>query len=157
MKTLWRLSQILLMAGGWALAASSLHLVRGPGNIPYVGKLLLVPKQQLSFRQIWVDLTTASPEQLADHHAILHRLRALGHEETVEQAIEMATQRASGAGAVSSGPRAVPARSMVAEPIQPAADMPAADPTEGNRRAATQPAAPAAHKPSIFDDFPAGR
>lgn len=154
MRTLLRLSFLLLMAGGWALAASALHLVRAPGSLPYVGKLLLVPKQQVSFSQTWVDLTTATPEELADNHAVLQRLRGLGHEETVDRAIEMAAQRASAAPAVSNGPRPVPARSLLDERVKPAADITPPAAPQDLKGPTTQPAAPAAHNPSIFDDFP---
>jgi len=65
MKRAFRLVVLLLLVGGWALAAAAVHVVRAPGDLPYVGHIAVLPKEQLSFRQIYVDTTAWTAQDLA--------------------------------------------------------------------------------------------
>ncbi len=78
MKTSFRLFVFLLLVGGWALAAASLHVVRTPGAIPKVGMVRVVPKANLTYSQTWLDTTKWTSADLDSHAAFKHRLEDAG-------------------------------------------------------------------------------
>ena len=64
--------------GGWALAAASLHVVRGPGSMlhGYVPvNVQIVPKNTLSFKEIYIDTTKWSAADVAAHETFVNRLK----------------------------------------------------------------------------------
>lgn len=65
MKKLLKLLVAVLFVGGWALAASAVHVVRTPGPIPYIGSLKVVPKDQLGYCRTFVDTTHWSAADIA--------------------------------------------------------------------------------------------
>src|SRR4051812_6189063 len=64
--------------GGWALAASSLHVVRAPGSMLW-GKVPLnvqfVPKNNLTFKDTWIDTTRWSVADVESHPDFVQRLK----------------------------------------------------------------------------------
>ena len=66
-----------LMFGGWALAAASLHVVKSPGSMVY-GKVpfnvQLVTKNNLTFRDTYVDTSKWSVSDLDAHKDVVARL-----------------------------------------------------------------------------------
>ena len=77
--------------GGWALAAASLHVVRGPGTMlwGYVPvNVQLVPKTNLTFNETYVDTTKWSAADVAAHPAFVERLHQANKSDLVKQASE---------------------------------------------------------------------
>jgi hypothetical protein len=75
--------------GGWALAAASLHVVRGPGTMlwGYVPvNVQLVPKTNLTFTDTYVDTTKWSAADVAAHPAFVERLHQANKLDLVKQA-----------------------------------------------------------------------
>ncbi|MGA2497623.1 MAG: hypothetical protein ABSH20_07765 [Tepidisphaeraceae bacterium] len=78
MKTFFRLFVFLLLVGGWALAAASLHIVRTPGMIPKLGMLHFVPKTDLTYSETWLDTTKWTSADVDNHAAFKDRLDKAG-------------------------------------------------------------------------------
>jgi hypothetical protein len=74
MKKLFLFVTFLMLIAGWALAAASLHVVRTAGPVPKVGGLALVPKDRLTYRETYVDVTAWTDEQLAAHPSLGRKL-----------------------------------------------------------------------------------
>jgi hypothetical protein len=74
MKKLFLFVMFLMLIAGWALAAASLHVVRTAGPIPKVGGVALVPKDRLTYRETYVDVTAWTDEQLAAHPSLGRKL-----------------------------------------------------------------------------------
>lgn len=74
MKKLILFVVFLFLIAGWALAAASLHVVRTAGPIPKVGGLALVPKDRLTYRETWLDVTTWTDAQVAAHPSLGRKL-----------------------------------------------------------------------------------
>lgn len=85
MKTLFRIFVLLLLLGGWALAAASLHLVRTTGPVPWVGNLILMPKDHLGYRETYADARNWTPADLASHPAIINRLQELRRTDVLDR------------------------------------------------------------------------
>lgn len=75
MKTTFRLLIAFLLVGGWALAAAAVHVVRTPGPIPYVGNLVLIPKDHLSYRQTYMDTQHWSEADYAAHPRVAEKVK----------------------------------------------------------------------------------
>jgi hypothetical protein len=75
MKALFKLFVFAFLLGGWALAASALSLVRSPNGECAMGRLTLMPKEHLTFRQTWVDTTKWTDADAAAHPYIATRLK----------------------------------------------------------------------------------
>ena len=76
--------------GGWALAAASLHVVRAPGKMfhDYVPlNVQLVTKNNLTFKDTWVDTTKWSAADVAGHPAVVERLNQTNRLDLVKQAM----------------------------------------------------------------------
>ncbi len=69
MKTFIRIVVLLLLVGGWGLAASSLHLVRTQKD-----RVLLIPKQRLSLSETYVDARNWTLADVANHPAVVQRI-----------------------------------------------------------------------------------
>ena len=76
MKKLFLFVTFLMLIAGWALAAASLHVVRTAGPIPKIGGLALVPKDRLTYRETWLDVTTWTDADLAAHPSLGRKLTA---------------------------------------------------------------------------------
>ena len=78
MKSFFRLIAFCLLVGGWALASASLYLVRSPGGkFEQIGKLALVPKDHLTYRDTYVDTRHWSSGDLEKHACVVARLNTL--------------------------------------------------------------------------------
>ena len=84
MKKLFKLFLLVILLAGWALAASSLYLVRGPGRIAgiphteWAGRWAVITKDCLGFRDTFVDTSHWTAEDLARHPVVAQRIRESG-------------------------------------------------------------------------------
>src|ERR1041385_8641149 len=80
MRSLFRLLVLGLLVGGWALASSSLYLVRSPGGrFEKIGHLALIPKDHLTYRDTYVDTRRWTPDDLAQHACVVARINSTHH------------------------------------------------------------------------------
>ena len=70
MKKLFLFVMFLFLIAGWALAAASLHVVRTEGSIPNVGGVRLVPKEQITYRETYLDVRGWSEAKVAAHPSL---------------------------------------------------------------------------------------
>jgi hypothetical protein len=73
MKRIFRLIVALLLVGGWALAASALHVVWTADNKPVV-----IPKDRLGVRDTYVNTKAWTANDVASHPIVVKRLLATG-------------------------------------------------------------------------------
>jgi len=84
MKKLFKLFLLAILLAGWALAASSLYVVRGPGKIAgiphteWAGRWAVITKDCLGFRDTFVDTSHWTAEDLARHPVVAQRIRESG-------------------------------------------------------------------------------
>ena len=78
MKNIFRFLTLLLLVGGWALAASSLHVVNAPGRV------IVVPKDHLSFNEIYVDTREWKMEDVSAHPVVVKRLIERGKADALQ-------------------------------------------------------------------------
>src|SRR5438552_12793088 len=77
-----RLFVTLILLGGWALAASALHVV-WTGN-----KAIVIPKNRIGVRETYVNTSTWSADDVTNHPALVKRLVATGHTDAVAAAFK---------------------------------------------------------------------
>jgi len=81
MKKIFKLFLLAVLLAGWALAASALYLVRGPGKIAgipkteWAGRWALIPKDCLGWRDTFVDTSHWTAEDLGRHPVVAQRIR----------------------------------------------------------------------------------
>lgn len=78
----WRLLLLALFAAGWTLAAAALHVVVAPDSADSgeTGwKVLLLPKNRLSFTDTYADTRNWSASDAQKHKALVDRLIEAGH------------------------------------------------------------------------------
>ena len=73
MKKFFRVIVLLLLMGGWALAASALYVVRSPSGF------VVIPKDCLGYRDTYVDVSDWDLNQAALHPVVSQRLIESGH------------------------------------------------------------------------------
>jgi hypothetical protein len=78
MKTMFRAIVALLLVGGWTLAAASLHIVRAPGRV------IIVPKDHLSFHEIYIDTQTWTMNDVSTHPIVVKRLMERGKTDALQ-------------------------------------------------------------------------
>lgn len=83
MSKMFRVLVLILLAGGWTLAASAIHVVRTPGQgVPYLpeswGRVTVITKDRLGFKDTYADARKWTTADLAAHPALQTRLNALG-------------------------------------------------------------------------------
>lgn len=81
---------VAFIFGGWALAAASLHVVRGPGKMlhDYVPvNVRVVTKNDLTFRDTWVDTTKWNAADVAKHPSVVDRLEQTNKLDLLKQAM----------------------------------------------------------------------
>ena len=100
MRNLFRLLVLGLLVGGWALASSSLYLVRSPGgHFEQVGNLALIPKDHLTFRDTYVDTRKWTAEDLEKHACAVARINATHHGDLLKHvSLSASTEVALGPG-----------------------------------------------------------
>jgi hypothetical protein len=74
MKKVFRLLVAAMLVGGWGLAALSLHVVRSPGSPQWLGRITLLPKDRITWRQTWVDTTKWTSVDLVRNAAVVERI-----------------------------------------------------------------------------------
>ena len=72
MKQLFRAVTLVLLVGGWSLAASAVHVIRTPNN------LVVVPKDQIRFHDTFLDTRQWTVTDDQAHPAVVARLVHLG-------------------------------------------------------------------------------
>lgn len=87
MKSIFRFGTMLLLLGGWTLAAAALHVVNAPG------RLIVVPKDHLSFDETYVDTRAWKIEDVSKHPAIVKRLLAREKADALQHVATDATGR----------------------------------------------------------------
>ena len=106
MKKLFRLIVLVLLLGGWTVAALSLHVIRGQGRV------VVVPKKSLDFHDIYVDTTKWTLDDVAKHPAVVNRLIQNGKADLLQHVAPQATGDALTSelqDAVKRGPQVKPA------------------------------------------------
>ena len=83
MKSIFRLIVCLLLLVGWGLAALSLHVIRTPNDIP----ISLVPKENFSIRDTWVDTTKWSMEDVSQHPRFVEKLIRVGKTDLLKHVV----------------------------------------------------------------------
>src|SRR4051794_5734492 len=73
MKNITRTIVAVLLIGGWALAASSLHVVATPGH------LVVIPKDRVGIWSTYEDVRNWTLADVAAHPTVASRLIATGH------------------------------------------------------------------------------
>ncbi len=87
MRGFFRLFVFVLLVSGWSLAASALHLVRTPGEPHWLGKVMFIPKDRLTFKETYVDMRRWSPADVATHPLVVNRLAELNMNDLVSKAL----------------------------------------------------------------------
>jgi hypothetical protein len=85
MKKVFLFLMFLFLLAGWALAAASLHVVRTQGAIPKVGAILLVPKDRLTYRETYVDVSGWTSDRLANHPSLGRKIGVIRSEQAREE------------------------------------------------------------------------
>ncbi|HEV8606609.1 MAG TPA: hypothetical protein VGQ99_14640 [Tepidisphaeraceae bacterium] len=116
MKKLFKLLLVAILLGGWALAASALYLVRAPGRLAgiprteWAGKLVLIPKDCMGWRDTYVDTSRWTPTDLANHPVVVQRIKESGRKDLIshitEQGLADAGKAEVGAGGIEVKPAA---------------------------------------------------
>ena len=123
LRNTFRLFVTLMLLGGWALAASALHVV-WTGN-----KAIVIPKNRIGVRETYVNTSTWSADDVTNHPALVKRLVATGHAEAVAAAFktgdatDLATQIDA---ALAKGPTTRPADAVgdkIDKVVQKASDV----------------------------------
>ena len=87
MKTMFRFFVLVLLLGGWGLAALSLHVVRTPGKIETI-PVTIVTKDKLGVTDIYVDTTKWTLDDVAKHPAVVERLLESGKADTLKHVVD---------------------------------------------------------------------
>jgi hypothetical protein len=74
MKTFFRLIILVLFVVGWALAALSLHVVRGTAVNTGKDRWLVVPKSRLHYGDTYADVRNWTPAEIGAHPSLVRRL-----------------------------------------------------------------------------------
>jgi hypothetical protein len=88
----WRLFLLAVFAAGWGLAAAAMHVVVVPGpsdsteENPW--KVLLLPKDRLSFHDTYADTRPWTVADVEGHEALVSRLIEAGHSEHLGHILE---------------------------------------------------------------------
>ena len=77
-RKIFKLLSFVTWVGGWALAASALHVVRASDSASAGEKVVIIPKDRLHFRQTYVDMRNWSAADAANHPQFAARLTAAG-------------------------------------------------------------------------------
>jgi len=72
MKKLFRLIVLVLLLGGWTVAALSLHVIRDDKRI------VVIPKQRLDYHDTYVDTSKWTLDDVGKHPAVVMRLIETG-------------------------------------------------------------------------------
>jgi hypothetical protein len=81
MKKFFRSVVFLALVGGWALASSAVYVVRTPG------KVLVFPKNQLGYKDTYVDTRTWTLTQDREHPALVARVIQLNRTDALSHTV----------------------------------------------------------------------
>jgi hypothetical protein len=74
-KSLIRFLSVMLILGGWGLAALALHVVRTPDpSNPQESKLVVIPKNELDWKETYVDARGWTMADVSDHRMLMLRV-----------------------------------------------------------------------------------
>jgi hypothetical protein len=74
-KSLIRFLSVLMILGGWGLAALALHIVRTPDPTnPQESKLVVIPKNELDWKETYVDARNWTMADVSDHRMLMLRV-----------------------------------------------------------------------------------
>jgi hypothetical protein len=74
-KLLIRFLSVLMIFGGWGLAALAVHVVRTPDpSNTQQSKLVIVPKNELDWHDTYVDARGWTMTDVAQHQMLMHRV-----------------------------------------------------------------------------------
>jgi hypothetical protein len=82
MKKILRVLLVVLLLGGWSLAALALHVVVAPGS---PARVIVVPKNQLGIRQTYVDTRKWTIGDVSSHPEVTRRLIDAGKADALSQ------------------------------------------------------------------------
>src|SRR5947207_9775245 len=85
MKKILRVLTVVLLVGGWSLAALALHVVVAPGS---PARVIVVPKNQLGIRQTYVDTRNWTLGDVSNHPELTRRLLETGKVGALAQAVK---------------------------------------------------------------------
>jgi hypothetical protein len=105
MKKLFRMIVLVLLLGGWSLAALSLHVVRDGSRV------VVIPKARLDYHDVYVDSSKWTLDDVAKHPAVVARLIEAGKADLLQHVAPKATGDALPATletAMQRGPQSVP-------------------------------------------------
>jgi hypothetical protein len=94
MKKLFKLLLIAILLGGWVMASRSLYLVRAPGKfagIPkteWAGRFALITKDSMGWRDTYADTSHWTPTELANHAALVQRIKDSGRKDLISHLTE---------------------------------------------------------------------
>ncbi|HEY1922377.1 MAG TPA: hypothetical protein VGG44_06395 [Tepidisphaeraceae bacterium] len=75
MKSIIRFLTMVLIVGGWGLAALAVYVVRTPDpSNPQQSKLVVIPKNELDWHDTYVDARGWTMANIADHQMLMHRV-----------------------------------------------------------------------------------
>lgn len=83
MRHLFRFIVLVLLVGGWALAAASLYVVRTTGQ-----KLVVIPKDHISFQDTYVDTRAWTLDNVRQHPAVVKRIISLGKADLLANTVD---------------------------------------------------------------------
>ena len=88
MRRLFRLIVLVLLLGGWAVAALSLYVVRDGSRI------VVIPKQRLDYHDTYVDTTRWTLDDVVKHPAVVSRLMQSGKTDVLQHVVPQTTGEA---------------------------------------------------------------
>ncbi len=109
MKQMIRAVTVVLLAGGWSLAGSAVHVIRTPSNIA------IVPKDRLTFHETWVDTRKWTLDDDRAHPAVVTRLVNLGRADLLKHTLPV--DGADHSGALSAIAAAQPSPGVATSPV----------------------------------------
>ncbi len=82
MKKIFRTIFALLLVGGWALAASALHVVWTGSSV------IVIPKNHIGVRDTYVNISNWTADDVTNHPQVAQRLIATGKPEALASAFK---------------------------------------------------------------------
>jgi hypothetical protein len=83
MRHLFRFIVFVLLVGGWSLAAASLYVVRTTGQ-----KVVVIPKDHISFKDTYVDTRAWTLDNVRQHPAVVKRMIAEGKADLLANTVD---------------------------------------------------------------------
>jgi hypothetical protein len=146
---------LLLLGGGWVLAAASVYVLRIDGPIPWLGGIALVTKPQLDFQETFHNVRDWTVVETIQHHQVVARLKQVDRMDLLPSVCTRFPSTAPAQPAVSAAARKQPLCEQCAAPCCPACGLCASHARLASAAATTRPAAPSAQAASPRRPIPA--